>query len=290
MEGRLVILAGGVSSRMKKEDAPLPGVDPRLLREAADKSKSMIGVGTGGRPFMDYLLFNAREAGYRDVVIVIGETDRAIRSHYGARDRGNGFHGLSISYAVQPIPAGRVKPPGTADALLHAMLFRPEWVGSTFTVCNSDNLYSREVLVRLLECTAPCALVDYDRDALLFDRARIEQFAVLHKGRDGYITRIMEKPSAGDVDLARDPTGRIGVSMNIFRFSYDLILGPLRDVPFHPLRQEKELPAAVALLLERHPGSVLAIPAAEYVPDMTSREDIARVQEYLAGHFPNFSF
>jgi glucose-1-phosphate adenylyltransferase len=261
-----------------------------LLREAEEKSKSMIGVGLGGRPFMDYLLFNAREAGYRDVVIVIGERDASIRAQYGTRDRDNGYHGLSISYAVQSIPAGRTKPPGTADALLCALTSRPDWGGGKFTVCNSDNLYSKEALGLLRACAAPCALIDYDREALLFDQARIEQFAVLRKDPQGYLTRIVEKPSSEDVALARDARGRIGVSMNIFRFSYDLILGPLRDVPFHPLRQEKELPAAVALLLDRHPGSVLAIPVAEEVPDMTSKGDIARVQDYLQRHFPSFAF
>ena len=290
MEPNLVILAGGVSSRMKKHPAPLAGADERLLREAREKSKSMIGVGEGGRPFMDYLLFNAREAGYRDVVIVIGEGDGAIRAHYGVRDRDNEFRGLRISYAVQPIPAGRTKPLGTADALLRALLFRPEWAGARCTVCNSDNLYSRDVLARLLECASPCALMDYDRDALRFDQARIEQFAVLQKDARGRLTGIVEKPSPADFALARDSHGRIGVSMNIFRFSYDMIIGPLRDVPLHPVRMEKELPAAVAILLERHPGSVLAIPVAEYVPDMTSTADITQVQEYLAGHFPHFTF
>jgi NDP-sugar pyrophosphorylase family protein len=285
-----VILAGGVSSRMKKQAAPPPGTDARLLREAREGSKSMIGVGEGGRPFMDYLLFNAREAGYRDVVIVIGEGDSAIRTHYGVRDRDNEFRGLRISYAIQPIPSGRTKPLGTADALLRALLFRPDWAGSRCTVCNSDNLYSREVLARLLACPSPGALMDYDRDALQFDQARIEQFAVLQKDERGYLTRIVEKPSPADFSRARDAHGRVGVSMNIFRFSYDLIIGPLHDVPLHPVRMEKELPSAVAILLERHPGSVLAIPVAEYVPDMTSPGDITQVQEYLASHFPHFMF
>ncbi len=111
MDANLIILAGGVSSRMKKtRDAY--NIEPQLLHDAEYKPKAMIGVGEGSRPFLDYLLFNAREAGYRDVVIVIGEHDDAVKKYYGQSSDNNHFHGLTISYAVQSIPSGRVKPLG----------------------------------------------------------------------------------------------------------------------------------------------------------------------------------
>ena len=125
----LVILAAGASSRMRKKPAAPPPVDPSLLREAAEVSKALIGIGDGNRPLLDYLLYNAREAGYRDVVIVTGENDAAFRLHYGSADCANPFHGLAISYAVQRIPDGRTKPGGTADALLQALRARPDWRG-----------------------------------------------------------------------------------------------------------------------------------------------------------------
>ena len=74
-EGHLVILAGGISSRMRKPASGIVDVD--LMKEADAKSKSMIGVGRENLPFLNYLLFNAREAGYADVVLVIGERDHA---------------------------------------------------------------------------------------------------------------------------------------------------------------------------------------------------------------------
>ena len=55
---------------MKKSVAPESSGDPALIRDAEVKAKSMIGVGRKGRPFLDYLLFNARQAGYGDVLIV----------------------------------------------------------------------------------------------------------------------------------------------------------------------------------------------------------------------------
>jgi NDP-sugar pyrophosphorylase family protein len=286
MNPHLVILAGGVSSRMKKGGSLSGRIDEALLEDASRKPKSMLGVGPGGRPFLDYQLMNALDAGYADVVIVVGEDDGGIRARYGSAMRGNEFHGMEISYAVQRIPAGRTKPLGTADALLCALRVRSDWRGTTFTVCNSDNLYSRNVLNRLIACGHICALIDYDREALGFEPSRIEQFAVLEKDRDGYLTAIIEKPSAEDIRRVRDSSGRVGVSMNIFRFAYDTVLPFLEEVPLHPVRMEKELPVAVARMIEKSPRSVLTIPVSEYVPDLTGRGDIAVVQEYMRTHYP----
>lgn len=287
---RLVVLAAGVSSRMKRSLEEARESDRAVAEEARRKPKSMLGVGKEQRPFLDYLLLNAREAGYRDIVLVVGEDDAAMRILYGSADRGNAFHGLTISYARQPIPSGRTKPLGTADALLCALEARPDWAGGFLTVCNSDNLYSRRALRLLLETPHPCALIDYDRDALQFEHERIQQFAVLEKNGEGYLSRIIEKPSREELLAVADAGGRIGVSMNIFRFSYDKILPALRSVPLHPERQEKELPPAVMLLVAQEPRAVLAIPLSEFVPDLTSMRDVAGVREYLDREFSDFSW
>jgi NDP-sugar pyrophosphorylase family protein len=286
---RLVVLAAGVSSRMKRSIAAAPA-DAAVADDVLRKPKSMIGVGKGGRPFLDYLLFNARESGYREVVLVVGEDDAAMRTLYGAADRGNSFHGLVISYARQTIPDGRTKPLGTADALRCALESRPDWAGSRFTVCNSDNLYSRRALRMLRELDHPAALIDYDRDALQFERERIQQFAVLEKDLDGYLTRIIEKPTHEELLAAADASGRIGVSMNIFRFSYDRVLPVLRAVPLHPVRQEQELPPAVMILVGQDRRAVFTIPLSEFVPDLTSVHDVARVREYLDREFSDFTW
>ncbi len=288
MESQLVILAGGISSRMKK--ASDVALTPALQDDADTKSKAMIGLGESGRPFLDFLLFNVREAGYRDVVIVVGKGDASIRSYYGAKDRGNEFEGLSVSYVVQPVPPGRVKPLGTADALLHALRARPDWAGTRLTVCNSDNLYSRHALKLMRTAPSGCAMIDYDRRALAFPASRIEQFAVILRDENSRLVSIVEKPGPEDLERARDRSGRIGVSMNIWRFPYDRILPCLEETPLHPVRQEKELPAAVLILLRRWPGSLVTIPLGEHVPDLTDRRDILEVQKYLAREFPDFSF
>ncbi len=76
--------------------------------------------------------------------------------------------------------------------------------------------------------------------------------------------------------------------MNIFRFSYDQILSSVESVPMHPVRQEKELPEAVRLMVGRDPHAVFTIPLSEHVIDLTSQSDISSVKAQLEREFPDF--
>jgi glucose-1-phosphate adenylyltransferase len=245
----------------------------------------MINLGEGGRPFLDYGLYNLHQAGVRDIVIVAGERDTSLRSYYGANDRDNEFHGLRISYAIQRIPEEREKPMGTADALLQALVSRPDWSDGDFIVCNSDNLYSIRAFLLLLECDAPNALLDYDRSGLEFDAARIAQFGITRKDNHGFLLEIVEKPSIDELERLRGSDGNLRVSMNIFRLNYSMIFEALKNCPMNPVRQEKELVAAVTTMVRLHPKSLKAIPLKEHVPDLTFKEDIATTSEFLRKNF-----
>ncbi len=288
MHPNIVILAGGISSRMKKAAANSAVLDPLLRRDAEQKAKSMIGVGDNSRPFLDYLLYNIARAGYHQVVIVIGEKDDSIREYYKDGKGTAQFRSLQIKYAVQPIPVGRQKPLGTADALWHALKATPAWQGESFTVCNSDNLYSRAALRLLREDAHDNALIDYDRAGLQFAPERILAFAAIKKDAEGFLQEILEKPSPEEMADAADTNGRVGVSMNIFCLSYNQILPCLENVPLHPLRQEKELPAAVKMLVDENPCAVFTIPRSEHVPDLTLQSDILPVKEFLQKEYQNF--
>jgi NDP-sugar pyrophosphorylase family protein len=285
-----MIMAGGISSRMKQSVSDSLQLDPGLKHEAQHKSKSMITVGDSKRPFLDYLLFNARETGYEDILIIVSEQDTSVREYYGSKKTNNLYHGLRISYAVQPIPTNRSKPLGTADAVEHGLLTYSAWQGRKFTVCNSDNLYSQKALRLLLECEYSNAMIDYDRNALEFEATRVQQFSVTEKDDEGFLKNIIEKPSPADVDRAMAGSGYVGVSMNIFRLDYDMILPCLRDVPLHSTRQEKELPVAVNIMLNRHPQSVFAFPLAEHVPDLSSLHDLQNVSRSLSDCFAGFEW
>jgi glucose-1-phosphate adenylyltransferase len=283
--GKLIILAGGISSRMKKPVSSVLNIDEKLLKETETKAKSMLSVGMNDRPFMDYLLYNAVEAGFRDVLIVLNEKDDSIKSYYGLEDEGNEFLNLKISYAIQKIPEGRVKPLGTADALLQGLQQKRDWAGSKFIVCNSDNLYSVAALRLLLEDEHLNSLIDYNREALEFERSRILKFAVITKNEERYLTDIIEKPNEEELEKAKDKNGVIGVSMNIFSFSYDLIYRYLERTPIHPVRNEKEIPSALTIMIKENPQSMYCYPLSEHVPDLTEKEDIPAVKKYLQEKF-----
>ncbi|MDY0084210.1 MAG: sugar phosphate nucleotidyltransferase [Ignavibacteriaceae bacterium] len=289
-DGRLVILAGGISSRMKKSSTENLEVENKLIKDADEKAKSMIGVGKDYRPFLDYLLFNARESDYYDIVIVIGENDNSIKEYYGSDDIDNDFNGLKISYAVQLIPDGRKKPFGTADALMWGLKSKPEWSGKKFTVCNSDNLYSQKALKIMLNSEYPGALIDYDREALEFEHSRIERFAITIKNKEGFLVDIIEKPSSEIIERVFKQNGYVGVSMNIFSLDYDLIYSILEKLEPNPERDEKELPEAVKKLANKIPNSVFVYPLSEHVPDLTSKSDILNVKKYLEKYYSDFLF
>lgn len=263
-------------------------VDQKLISDADEKSKSMIGVGKDNRPFLDYLLYNAKNSGYSDIVIVIGDSDNSIREYYGSSEKNNAFNGLNISYGIQPIPPGRNKPLGTADALLWGLKSKPEWKGTKFTVCNSDNLYSQKALHLMLSSPYIGAFIDYDRSALEFETSRIEKFSVTIKDENGFLKNIIEKPSADIIEKVKNEKGFVGVSMNIFSLSYDKIFPILEKTPIHPQRDEKELPEAIKILANEIRDSVYAYQLAEHVPDLTSKKDIYQVKKYLEKYYKEY--
>ncbi len=284
MHDTLVIMAGGMSSRMKRGTTDT-SVQTTDAVQADFKDKGMIGVGSSNRPLLDYLLYNAREAGYKRVIIVTGMDNSAMKALYGPKDSDNTFHGLSISFVIQPIPEGRSKPYGTADAIYGAMLAFPELQTQAFSCCNSDNLYSIEALKLVRETQAPHAWINYDRVGLDFPADKIGGFALTITDADGYLEGMVEKPDTRQIGIHADASGSLRVSMNLFKLTGSIAFPYIRDCPLSKERQEKELPAVVLIIGAMHPRTVLGIPLKEHVPDLTEKSDIARVREYLAQHY-----
>jgi glucose-1-phosphate adenylyltransferase len=285
MHNNLVILAGGASSRMKKE-AVSDNLSAEEIAQANERSKGLIGLGTSGRPLLDYLLLNAKKAGYKNIYIIIGEQGALFKEFYGSQDRDNDFHGLNVSFAVQYIPEGRVKPFGTADALFQAVEQYPELNSMDYSVCNSDNLYSVKALQALRETTSPNAFISYDRDAMEFPSERISRFAIAKLDSNNQLLDILEKPSANDLQDYKDVEGKIRVSMNAFKFNGTILYPHLKNCPVHPERDEKELPTVLLNAVKQNSNTTIGIPFSEHVPDLTAKEDIADVKEYLQKNYP----
>ncbi len=99
MGRNLMIMAAGISSRMKRS-AEIDGVS-KTSREALSKPKMMLSLGESKRPFLDYLLFNAKEAGYKDILFIVNDRDNTVLDYYTKNGDNDYFRGLIFSFAKQ---------------------------------------------------------------------------------------------------------------------------------------------------------------------------------------------
>ncbi len=274
---KAVVLAAGRGTRMQVVDHGIA-----LTRDqaaAADAGmKAMIpvtagvsGDGAGGRAntFLDYSLSALGDAGITDVCIVVAPDDRVIRDRYTR---------TAIPSRVRVTFATQLEPAGTADAVLAAEEFT---AGEPFVVINSDNYYPDDVLRALRTAKEP-ACIGFSREGLIergdIGVERIAGYAILNIDEDGYLRRIVEKPSAATIAAMGSA---LEVSMNCWRFTSE-IFRACRDVPPSP-RNELELPAAVQYAIDVLGMRVRVIHADAQVLDLSHRADIPIVINRLRG-------
>lgn len=227
-----------------------------------------LGAGGRARPFLDHVLSALADAGCTSVCFVVAPDHAAIRDYYDGPGRPTR---LTVDYAVQPIADG------TARAVQSAQRYAGH---DPFLVLNSDNLYAPAVLRTLADLDGP-GLPAYERDTLIndsgFPRDRVSGFAAIEIDKDGYLTRIVEKPGREYYEAA-GPHALI--SMNVWRFD-ERIFEACRDVPLSQ-RGEYELPEAVGLAVTRG-VKFRTFRAGGAVLDLSRRSDIALVDERLRG-------
>jgi glucose-1-phosphate thymidylyltransferase len=268
---KAVLLARGLGSRMRRGDET--ALTASQAAAAAAGSKGMMPIpsaslGPGGsRPFLDYVLSALADAGCTQVCMIVAPDHRAMRDYYDGAGRPSR---LSITFAVQPIADGTARAVQCAEPFAGA---------DPFLVLNSDNLYAPAVLRALVDLGGP-GLPAYERDALVKDSGfpadRVASFAALEVDRNGFLTRIIEKPGEGYYQNAGP---RALISMNVWRFDAR-IFEACRDVPLSS-RGEYELPEAVGLAITR--GVLFrTFRATGAVLDLSQRSDIALVTERLA--------
>ena len=269
MSGRLtqaVVLAAGRGMRMRRPD-PSARLTPEQAAAAERGWKGLMPI--GGHPFLSYGLSALADAGVDRACVVVPADDGAPRERYG-RSGGR----VRLAFAEQ------AKPAGSADALLAAEAFAD---GSDVLVLNSDNLYPVSA-VRALVGLPGSGLPVFERETLLatsnFTRERVDAFAVLDVGPDGFLRGIREKTPG-----AAESPGRVLLSMNLWRFSSG-IFEACRRVPIST-RGERELPQAVAWAILHRGERFRAVPCAEGVLDLSTRADVAEVERRLAGTEPH---
>lgn len=283
---KLLILAGGMSSRMKKALDADTSLDPKLVEQANTLPKCMIGLGKNGRPFLDYVLYNASQAGIKEVILVLNPKDTVTQPHYESLMAKGHNWGLNILFARQYIPENREKPLGTSDAIEQALAQFPSWQNSRFIACNGDNLYPTKAFQLLLEDTHPNAMLDWDTEGYTVERVR--NCAIIKKDTEAFLIDLLEKPNDTEWEEIVLTMPRIGISWNIFAFTASELLPFLEKTPLHPIRNEKEIPVTVRLWAQEEPKGIFTIPISDVLPDLTSKNDIAEIQTILEKEYGDF--
>ena len=274
MTKTIVVLAAGMSSRMKKSVDS--NIDDSKANEANNKSKSLITF--GNKPFIYFLLKNILDAGFKTVIMVVGKDFEDFKNQI---DQLKLTPKIEVKYAIQKIPVDRVKPFGTADAVSQTMQQLPELQKTSFCVCNSDNLYSTSSLKLIRDNSFENAVLAYDRDSLDFPKERVSSFSILMMDTEFNLVNFIEKPTPEQVSDNLDENGKIRVSMNIFKFNGNQSFHFIKNCPINPIRNEKELPSAIVNMIGEEDLYMRGIPIAEHVPDLTSKADINTIQKLI---------
>jgi dTDP-glucose pyrophosphorylase len=269
---KAVILARGLGTRMRKPDATAT-LDSRQAAIAESGVKAMIPVGAGvrggtDRPFLDYVLAELAEAGFRRACLVIGPEHEQVREYYGQRLKPRR---LTISFAIQD------KPLGTANAIAAAEAFA---AGEGFLMINSDNLYPAAACAALRELGG-AGVALFERDAMLAGSNiapdRVMKFAAAVIDERGNLQRVIEKPDAATL-ASLGP--EVYLSMNCWRFS-GRIFEACRAIKPSP-RGEYEITDAAQYAIDELGETFRVVRSREPVLDLSSRGDIGLVAAKLA--------
>ncbi len=283
---KLVIMAAGMGSRF-------------------GGLKQMEPVDKEGHSIIDFSMYDARRAGFRDLVFIIKrEHDALFRERIG--NRMERFYNVEYVYqeltdipAGCTVPDGRVKPWGTGQAIAccRNVLHGP------FAVINSDDFYGRTAFSEIYEFLRTND--DEHCYAMVGYRVRntVTEFGSVARGvcevQNGMLMGITERTKIyqrGDhaaytedgehfVDLPGDTI----VSMNIWGFTQPTVsefwtrLGAFfeKEVPLDPLKREFYLPSVVNQQLEEGTARVRVLPCEEVWHGVTYREDLASVKEAI---------
>ena len=287
---QLVIMAAGLGSRYGglKQMAP---VDPQ------------------NHWIIDYSIFDAVRAGFGKIILIVKpENETLFRDTLGKRVGG----AAEIEYVHQrpdilpagfSIPEGRVKPWGTA----HAVLCAKNSVTAPFAVINADDFYGKDsykTIYRFLTSEHPAheyAMVGYQVENTLTENGHVARGVCAMDESGQYLTGIMERthiePRDGGAAFTEDdgqtftflPAGTI-VSMNFWGFTPDILSEfetrfttfLSENLPKNPLKCEYFLPLIPNQLIAEKKARVRVLPCPEKWYGVTYQADMPQVQAAIA--------
>ena len=299
----LVVMAAGMGSRY----GGLKQIDP---------------VGSHGEAILDYSLFDAREAGFEKVVIIIKE---AIREDFmaivGKRLEKSS---LEIVYAYQELtklpegfslPEGRVKPWGTSHAVMCA---QKEIDGAPFAVINADDYYGKDAFQVIYDYLSSLSdadegkycMVSYQLGNTVTENGSVAR-GVCQVSSDGFLTDIVERTriekyengihfTADDGVTWEDLTFDTPVSMNMWGFTPGFLDATVsgfsvfltEKLPDNPMKAEFFLPSTVDQCMKSGKATVKVLRSADKWYGVTYAADkpivVAALNRFAAeGKYPN---
>ena len=288
----LVVMAAGMGSRY----GGLKQVDP---------------VGNHGQLIIDYSIYDARRAGFETVVFVIKhEIEDTFKAAIGDRlskaiDVKYAFQELSDLPEGYAVPEGRVKPWGTA----HAILAARRVVDGPFAVVNADDCYGPEgfrEIYQYLESHPDrpgCyeyAMVGYRLGNTVTEHGHVAR-GVCEEDQEGYLLRVTEhthiEKDGADARFTEDGgatwhrlPGSTVVSMNLWGFTRSFLDEVQARFPAFldralaqdPLKAEYFLPGVVTQLLEEGKARVKVLRSSDKWYGVTYKEDKPQVVRAIA--------
>lgn len=297
----LVVLAAGMGSRY----GGLKQVDP---------------VGPSGEAILDYSVYDAMRAGFGKVVFIIRhDFEEEFKSKVGSKYAGH----MPVEYCYQDIadlpapytvPAGRVKPWGTA----HATRAARHLVHEPFAVINADDFYGRDAFARLGEFLSAAqdqspltlAMVGYKLENTLSENGSVAR-GVCDVTGEGYLAGVKEMLKlvrAGDVAENQEESAApvkvpldARVSMNLWGFTPGLFTQLEEKFPLwlkeNGAKEKSEwyIPFVVDELIHEGKATCRVLPTESRWFGVTYREDKPFVVDAIAklvaaGEYPSKLF
>ena len=289
----LVVMAAGMGSRY----GGLKQVDP---------------VGNHGQLIIDYSIYDARRAGFETVIFIIKrEIEDTFRSAIGDRlsrvvDVKYAYQELSDLPSGFSVPEGRVKPWGTA----HAVLAARHIVDGPFAVINSDDCYGPEGFREIYDYLSAhpdrpgCyeyAMVGYRLGNTVTEHGYVSR-GVCEEDGDRFLTRVTERTriekDGPDARFTEDGgatwlplSGDTIVSMNLWGFTRSFLEEAWARFPAfldrtlaeNPLKGEFYLPGVVTQLLDEGRARVKVLRSGDRWYGVTYKEDKPAVVKAIAG-------
>lgn len=289
MKPTLIIMAAGMGSRF-------------------GGCKQIAPVDNEGQIIIDYSIYDAVKAGFGCVVCVIKpEMEADFRKAVGDKIAEQ----VEVRYAYQQldmlpegycVPEGRVKPWGTAHAVMCAL----PMVDGPFAVINADDFYGRDAFKAAADflmsegCENEHAMVGYRIENTLTENGSVSR-GVCEADANGYLVDINERtrievrpegPAYTEDEGATYVPVPVGtpVSMNLWAFRCGICKAFAEQfedflkntVPGNPLKAEYYLPYVPKKLIGEGTATVKLLSTHEKWYGMTYREDIDKVKAAIA--------